>query len=153
MFNVLTAEERHDAAMTEANHQCMKMQLGMYLNLALIKLKSQRYKAAENDCIEALDIDPKNVKALFRRGVARIGLLMWAEAEADLKRARTLDPSIRNEVSAQLEVLSKMQKEQNNKVMEIIGGMFETEEFYDQSEVAPVRFSRLEIVSENVSIS
>jgi cytochrome c-type biogenesis protein CcmH/NrfG len=40
-------------------------------------------------------LEPKNVKALFRRGTARTRLGDYADARADLRRACELDPKSR----------------------------------------------------------
>lgn len=39
-----------------------------YLNSALCNLKSNRHTQAKNDCENALNIEPTNVKAIFRKG-------------------------------------------------------------------------------------
>lgn len=46
-----------------------------------------------------LEIHPQNVKALYRRGVARLNLNQLDKAESDLKRAGELDPEGRARVS------------------------------------------------------
>lgn len=43
-----------------------------YLNSALCNLKSNRHTQAKNDCESALNLDPTNVKAMFRKGEVRI---------------------------------------------------------------------------------
>jgi len=43
-------------------------------------------------CDEALEIDPKSVKALFRRATAREAKGLYDEAKADLKLAGELAP-------------------------------------------------------------
>lgn len=39
-----------------------------YLNSALCNLKSNRHTQAKNDCENALNIEPTNVKAIYRKG-------------------------------------------------------------------------------------
>jgi len=39
-----------------------------YLNSALCNLKSNRHTQAKNDCESALNIEPTNIKAIFRKG-------------------------------------------------------------------------------------
>lgn len=39
-----------------------------YLNSALCNLKSHRHTQAKNDCENALNLEPTNVKAMFRKG-------------------------------------------------------------------------------------
>lgn len=39
-----------------------------YLNSALCNLKSNRHTQAKNDCESVLNIEPTNVKAMFRKG-------------------------------------------------------------------------------------
>lgn len=39
-----------------------------YLNSALCNLKSNRHTQAKNDCDDALNIEPTNIKAQFRKG-------------------------------------------------------------------------------------
>jgi len=40
-------------------------------------------------------VDEKNVKALFRRGAARMGMAEFGTAKADLRAAAALDPKDR----------------------------------------------------------
>jgi hypothetical protein len=40
-------------------------------------------------CTDALKLDPVNEKALYRRGVARMKLMLFDEAEADLNQVTT----------------------------------------------------------------
>lgn len=41
----------------------------MHLNIALCNLKLNRNAEARHECDEVLNMDPKNEKALFRRGL------------------------------------------------------------------------------------
>lgn len=46
-----------------------------YLNSALCNLKSHRHTQAKNDCENALNLEPTNVKAMFRKGEVCINFL------------------------------------------------------------------------------
>ena len=47
---------------------------------------------AEEDCVKALEIDKKNVKALYRRALARKGLKKYSESAKDLCQLLQMDP-------------------------------------------------------------
>ncbi|RKO97316.1 TPR-like protein [Caulochytrium protostelioides] len=94
-------------------------------NRAMAALKLQRWAAAAADCTSVLDgfidsatgvvvpADPKNVKALWRRGVARRHLNQLVAAKSDLERARVLDPqqaAVKTELERVLEELELSQQ-------------------------------------------
>ena len=62
------------------------------LNLALFYLKSKAYAEAKAECDKVLALDPKNVKALFRRGQAYIGLGSPETAIKDFKAVLEIEP-------------------------------------------------------------
>ncbi|KAI9346925.1 hypothetical protein BDR26DRAFT_855377 [Obelidium mucronatum] len=63
-------------------------------NRAMTFLKLNDFKAAEADCTAVLVLEPKNVKALWRRGVSRreIGVDLKG-AKTDLEQALVLEPT------------------------------------------------------------
>eukprot|EP00658_Telonema_sp_P-2_P069211 TRINITY_DN5831_c0_g1_i2.p1 TRINITY_DN5831_c0_g1~~TRINITY_DN5831_c0_g1_i2.p1 ORF type:complete len:451 (+),score=158.81 TRINITY_DN5831_c0_g1_i2:152-1504(+) len=67
-------------------------------NAAACLLKQEDWEEAEERCDEVLEADPCHLKALFRRGQARIGLGMRADALEDLREASKVsseeDPNI-----------------------------------------------------------
>lgn len=63
------------------------------LNSAACKLKLKLYDSALEDCDEALDIEPKNPKALYRRGQAFHGKRDYERSLADLQAALRLAPN------------------------------------------------------------
>ncbi|KAJ3076264.1 RNA polymerase II-associated protein 3, partial [Quaeritorhiza haematococci] len=72
------------------------------INSALCFLKLKKWSDAEEACTKGLGIDSKNVKGLWRRGVARRELGKLDEAELDLKLAAVLEPgnqAIRDELA------------------------------------------------------
>ncbi len=52
-----------------------------YENSTFISFAFCRYEDAERDCSAVLDLSPRNVKAYFRRGQAKVGLRRFIEAQ------------------------------------------------------------------------
>ena len=69
--------------------------LSAHLNASQCALNDHEWAAAMAYATRAAKLDPANVKALFRRGVARSKVGMLEEAKADLKEAARLDPKNR----------------------------------------------------------
>eukprot|EP01004_Peranema_trichophorum_P005581 NODE_4436_length_1168_cov_55.278469_g3921_i0.p1 GENE.NODE_4436_length_1168_cov_55.278469_g3921_i0~~NODE_4436_length_1168_cov_55.278469_g3921_i0.p1 ORF type:complete len:337 (+),score=79.87 NODE_4436_length_1168_cov_55.278469_g3921_i0:54-1064(+) len=63
-----------------------------YSNAAMCYLKLKNWKRARYMCDKLLNIDPNNVKGLFRRATALKELDELEEAEKDVLEARRLDP-------------------------------------------------------------
>ena len=62
------------------------------LNRAMCHLKLGDFGAADKDCGEVLEKDPGNVKALFRKAKAQVGLDHWAEAKALFRKVLDIEP-------------------------------------------------------------
>ncbi|KAK3834026.1 MAG: hypothetical protein J3R72DRAFT_526983 [Linnemannia gamsii] len=62
------------------------------INRAMALLKLERFAEAELDCSLGLKLDNKNVKALWRRGIARRSLGRVDESRKDFETALTIDP-------------------------------------------------------------
>lgn len=103
--------------MTPLTAQDVAFGLDLYIkctnNAAMLSLQLERWKEAQELASEVLEHEPSNVKAWYRRGLARLGLYRQAEAgqetllkaaEDDLYEARARhratgapsDPSIEN---------------------------------------------------------
>ncbi|CAG4960679.1 unnamed protein product [Colias eurytheme] len=63
------------------------------LNLAACYARLQRHRATLTCCTEVLRIDPKNEKALYRRGQANFALKNYDAALSDLKLAEKVSPN------------------------------------------------------------
>ncbi|KAJ1971722.1 hypothetical protein H4R35_005095 [Dimargaris xerosporica] len=61
-------------------------------NRAMALMKVCAYHDAAQDCTTSLVLDPKNVKALWRRGVCHKFLKQFGKAEQDLAEALKLEP-------------------------------------------------------------
>ncbi|KAF9946202.1 hypothetical protein BGZ70_003335, partial [Mortierella alpina] len=76
------------------------------INRAMALLKLERYSEVERDCTLGLTLDSRNVKALWRRGIARRFMGNLGGAVMDLELALKTDPSNK----AVKEELSKLQQ-------------------------------------------
>nr|XP_046178670.1 peptidyl-prolyl cis-trans isomerase D [Oncorhynchus gorbuscha] len=85
------------------------------LNTAACKLKMLLWQEAMDSCDEALELNQKNTKALFRRAQAWQGLKEYSKAMSDLKKAQEIAPedkAIGNEMKrVQLKVKEEKEKE------------------------------------------
>lgn len=103
----LTAQKKYTKALSyiyEMNEQCdvdtvvekeiaMKFTLPLQLNIAACNLKLEKYNEALEHVEEALDIDPNNVKALYRKGQGHRGRKEWDLSLGALTKAAELDPT------------------------------------------------------------
>eukprot|EP00930_Biecheleria_cincta_P101272 TRINITY_DN92900_c0_g1_i1.p1 TRINITY_DN92900_c0_g1~~TRINITY_DN92900_c0_g1_i1.p1 ORF type:complete len:562 (+),score=168.81 TRINITY_DN92900_c0_g1_i1:242-1687(+) len=69
-----------------------QLRLSLLLNSAMCYLKQKDYRQTVDTCEQALKINSKSVKALFRRGLARLELGQVAEGAGDVKLAAKLSP-------------------------------------------------------------
>ncbi|XP_006213657.1 peptidyl-prolyl cis-trans isomerase D isoform X2 [Vicugna pacos] len=81
--------------------------LSCVLNIGACKLKMSDWQGAVDSCLEALEIDPSNTKALYRRAQGWQGLKDYDEALADLKKAQEIAPE---DKAIQAELLKVKQK-------------------------------------------
>lgn len=86
----------------------------LQLNLAMIYLKTQEWSKAIQATGQVLKKNSTNVKALYRRGLARLGFGMYEESKDDFKTVLKLDP---NNIDAhrQMKVLRQKIQEDNEK--------------------------------------
>ena len=73
---------------------CRKLSEMMLCNIAQINLEQKDYVKAEKTCLEVLDLNRDNVKALFRLAKARMSMKGRSqEAWDDILKAELLDPT------------------------------------------------------------
>eukprot|EP01043_Picozoa_sp_COSAG02_P003804 COSAG02_NODE_95_length_37416_cov_60.512742_35_plen_583_part_00 len=105
-------EEQLEARVKELRISCL-------LNRAAAHLKCKGYggnDGAEKDCTTVLQqLDPKNAKALFRRGQARHSMRCFAEAVGDLQQAATLAPKDRGVAKALKQSKLELEKQEKSK--------------------------------------
>jgi len=94
------------------------LRLALLSNAALCQLKLKNYRKGLDVCEEALTINPKAVKPLYRRGLAYEGMGDFSQALLDVKNASAISPDDKA-VTMELERLRKICKEKGIKEDEI----------------------------------
>lgn len=99
------------------------IRLSAHLNLASCFLKTEAYLDASVHATQALAIAPKNCKALYRRGVARLHNDEFEEAKVDLMDAARLEPQ-NPEIRKQLALLKERWAVEKQKEKSTFGNLF-----------------------------
>ncbi|KAK2662726.1 hypothetical protein Ddye_001300 [Dipteronia dyeriana] len=107
----------------EEKKQAKALKVACNLNDAACKLKLKEYKQAEKLCTKVLELESRNVKALYRRAQAYIQLADLDLAEFDIKKALEIDPDNRD-VKLEYKILKEKMKEYNKKEAKFYGNMF-----------------------------
>lgn len=114
----------YDSSFTDEEKQQSKvLKISCKLNNAACKLKLKDYKEAEKLCSKVLELDGKNVKALYRRAQAYIQLVDLDLADIDIKRALEIDPDNRD-VKLEYKILKDKVREYNKKEAQFYSNIF-----------------------------
>ncbi|KAJ1605199.1 hypothetical protein OJ253_3258 [Cryptosporidium canis] len=100
-----------------------ELRQSLQLNLAMIYLKTQEWSKAIQVTGQVLKRNSKNVKALYRRGLARLGFGMYDESKDDFQMVLKLDPS-NADAHRQLKILRQKIQEDNEKSKSGFSRMF-----------------------------
>jgi len=111
------------------------LRLSLALNLAAVSLKLEEWGKAAAYASKALDVDPDNLKAIYRRGQARIGTRDYEDAKKDLLRAAKMSPKDKNirrhyEQAKQLHAKSLKPKTDDEKADEYVEAAQKHEQVY-----------------------
>ncbi|XP_050454390.1 FK506-binding protein 59-like isoform X1 [Cataglyphis hispanica] len=98
--------------------------LTTHLNLALCYLKIDENILAKEQCTKALELDPKNEKALFRRGQAHLKLASPEDAIIDFQQVLKVQPK-NTAASKQISVCNYLIKKQLAKEKKLYANMFD----------------------------
>lgn len=107
----------------EEKQQAKLLKISCNLNNAACKLKLKEYKEVVKLCTKVLEVDGRNVKALYRRAQAYIQLVDLDLAEMDIKKALEIDPDNRD-VKVEYKFLKERVKEYNKKDAQFYGNIF-----------------------------
>lgn len=108
---------------TDLQEKTRPVALSLHLNLANCYLKLGEPVKASNSASEALGFDPKNSKALYRRGLANLDLENYDDARTDLLAAARAEPT-NKEIRLALQKWSEANAAANAKEKATYGGMF-----------------------------
>lgn len=73
--------------------QCQALSVVLQTNLSMVCYKQEKFAQAQKIATNALQLDPTNIKALYRRAMAYRAMGQWEEAKMDLKQALQQDPN------------------------------------------------------------
>jgi FK506-binding protein 4/5 len=114
----------YDSSFSEdEKKESKQLKISCNLNNAACKLKLKDFKQAEKLCTKVLELDSRNVKALYRRVQAYIQLADLELAEADVKKALEIDPNNRD-VKLEYKTLKEKIKEFDKKDAKFYSNMF-----------------------------
>eukprot|EP00947_MAST-08B_sp_MAST-8B-sp1_P004293 g4293.t1 len=122
------------------------LQISLFNNGCVAKIKLSDFGAAIQDATKALEIDPKNVKALWKRGEARMKFGLLKAARADVLAACKLEPKNKTLRKALADV-KKAQDAAKAEEKKAFGGLFGKVSMYDdkadaEAEPEPVVFRK-----------
>jgi FK506-binding protein 4/5 len=98
--------------------------LSANLNLALCFLKTQQYLEARDCCNKALELDPRNEKAFFRRGWVHLGLVAPELAAKDFQEVIKIEPK-NTAAEKQIVICNNIIKKQLVKEKKLYANMFD----------------------------
>jgi len=75
------------------NEECNQLQTAIHSNLALVYLKQNNNDEVIANCNKVLELDPNNIKALYRRGQISLLAQNFEAAIADFNRVMVLEPT------------------------------------------------------------
>ena len=104
--------------------QLLQAKLPLLTNLAAVQIEMQQNFFAVKNCEKALEIDPKNMRAILRKAKANRMRAEFEAAEADANYALSIDPN-NKDAKAELVLIAKVLKDQKKKEKQTFSGMFD----------------------------
>ena len=111
------------SSLPDALETVKTLRIVLLLNLAACQLKLEQYGNARENCTKVLELEPDNVKALYRRAQALSSSKDFDRARTDFLRAKQLEPNNRIIVE-QLQSMEARAREQNTRFKDALKSMF-----------------------------
>lgn len=122
-------EQSLDYLETEKGESIKTIKVSLFLNLSAVFIKMKDNIKAVDSASKALEADPTNVKALYRRGLAYSNFSNFDDAKTDFEDALKLDPS-NQEIQKELANLILKKKAALQKDKKLYGNLFK-QSYYD----------------------
>eukprot|EP00752_Nemacystus_decipiens_P018415 g16514.t1 len=117
----------------EEEKAAVALEISCFLNAAQASLNGKEWGDAIAHATSALGKEADNVKALYRRGVARRHTGLVDESKQDLMAAYKIDPN-NKAVRKELQLLKAAMKESKEKAKTVFGGLFGKVSMYGDKE-------------------
>ncbi|KAK7864395.1 hypothetical protein R5R35_010986 [Gryllus longicercus] len=131
--NIITFMEFESGFEGEKDVQRKSLLLAGHLNLAMCYLKLDEHIEARDNCDKALDLEPTNLKGLFRRGQAYLAMGEPERAKVDFEMVLKLEPSNKAAASHVVMCNNKLREQKGREKM-IYANMFEKFAKQDKAE-------------------
>lgn len=115
--------EQNQAFSEEEKKQGEALRVSCYLNSAACKLKLKDFRVVVDLCTKVLELEPENMKALYRRLQAYVQVGELGLAESDIKKALEIDPQ-NKDVKLELKKLRQKESEYQRKAAEMFENLF-----------------------------
>merc|ERR1712141_573918 len=101
-----------------------KQKVPLLLNYSQCKLLMNEYYPVIEHCSEVLEIDPDNVKALYRRAKAHSGAWNPTEAKQDFQSVADRDSSLSMTCKKEIKKVEELEKQKNEEDKEKLKKLF-----------------------------
>ncbi|XP_050077726.1 FK506-binding protein 59 [Anopheles maculipalpis] len=109
--------------LTDQSSEAEAMKLAIYLNKILCHQKTNAHDEAKLACAEALKVDSKNVKALYRRGMSNLALEDLDKALQDFNAVLEIEPQNKAALN-QVTICKHKIKAYNDQQKKVFANMF-----------------------------
>lgn len=111
---------------SSTSEEVQSLRVKCWNNMAAAQLKIKAYSAAEKSCSQVLQVDPDNVKALFRKGKVLASSGDTDQALGFIKKADQLDPSnptIKKELNRLKQLLASEKESERSMYRRMVGDL------------------------------
>jgi len=117
----------------EQKTKVQELKIPCHLNYAICLIKEKNWKDALEQTDKVLEIDSKNIKGLYRKGLVLTGMDRWDEALKILNEAKALDPT-NTAIQQEIQKLKNKIAQHNKKEANLFKNLFQRIDQIEQEE-------------------